>query len=152
MFRKRFFMPNPMMQVSKSENQRFSSSGALKSQNMQISLKLIRGLNHVKLTIHTKFQSLVIFNSPVTGSSILPVFALSVLYMLKESPEITYFQFHTNRVKEQLSAMKFAKIVFYASILKQIYAADIMLQLQQHCLPGTVLLLIFLSEHHVIRM
>ena len=81
MFRKRFFMPNPMMQVSKSENQRFSSSGALKSQNMQISLKLIRGLNHVKLTIHTKFQSLVIFNSPVTGSSILPVFALSVLQL-----------------------------------------------------------------------
>ena len=53
---------------------------------MQTSLKLIRGLNHVKLTIHTKFQSLVIFNSPVTGSSILPVFALSVLYLLIDGP------------------------------------------------------------------
>ena len=32
--------------------------------------------------------------------------------------------------------VKFAKIIFDTSILKQIYAADIMLQ--QHYLPGTV--------------
>ena len=45
---------------------------------MQVSMKLIPGLNYAKLTIHTKFEPLVIFSSLIAGSSILPVFALSV--------------------------------------------------------------------------
>ena len=73
MFRKRFFMPNPMMQVLKS------SSGALKSYNMQISLKFIRGLNHAKSTTCMKFQLLVTFSSLFTGSFSLSVFARGVL-------------------------------------------------------------------------
>ena len=44
---------------------------------MRISLKFIGGLNHAKSTIYRKFRRLPIFSSPFTGSSILPVFALS---------------------------------------------------------------------------
>ena len=50
---------------------------------MQISLKFIRGLNHAKSTTCMKFQLPVTFSSLFTGSSILPVFALSVLYIVQ---------------------------------------------------------------------
>ena len=80
MFRKRFFMPNPMMQVLKSENQRFSSCGALKSQNMQISSKFIQAMNHAKSITCIKFLLLVTFSSLFTGSSSLSFFARGVLY------------------------------------------------------------------------
>ena len=50
---------------------------------MQISLKFIRGINYAKSTTCIKFQLLVTFSSLFTGSSILPVFALSVLYLCR---------------------------------------------------------------------
>ena len=48
---------------------------------MQISLKLIRGINHAKSTVCMKFKLLVTFNSLFTASSSLSVFARSVLYI-----------------------------------------------------------------------
>ena len=47
---------------------------------MQISLKLIRLINHAKITVCIKFQLLVTFSSLFTGSSSLSVFPRSVLY------------------------------------------------------------------------
>ena len=58
---------------------------------MQISLKFIRGLNHAKSTTCIKFQLLVTFSSLFTGSSILPVFALSVLYQWLIRPELLIY-------------------------------------------------------------
>ena len=48
---------------------------------MQISLKLIQLINHAKITVCIKFQSLVTFSSLFTGSSSLSVFPRSVLYI-----------------------------------------------------------------------
>ena len=48
---------------------------------MQISLKLIRLINHAKRTVCIKFQLLVIFSSLLTGSSSLSVFPRGVLYL-----------------------------------------------------------------------
>ena len=48
---------------------------------MQISLKLIRLINHAKITISIKFQLLVTFSSLFTGSSSFSVFPRSVLYV-----------------------------------------------------------------------
>ncbi len=45
---------------------------------MQISLKLLRGINHAKSTVYIKFQLLVTFSSLFTASSSLSVFARSV--------------------------------------------------------------------------
>ncbi len=47
---------------------------------MQISLKLLRGINHAKSTVCIKFQLLVTFSTLFTASSSLSVFARSVLY------------------------------------------------------------------------
>jgi len=49
---------------------------------MQISLKLIRLINHAKITVCIKFQLLVTFSSLFTGSSSLSVFPRSVLYTI----------------------------------------------------------------------
>ena len=49
---------------------------------MQISLKLIWGINHANLTVCIKFQLLVTFSSLFTASSSLSVFARSVLYVI----------------------------------------------------------------------
>ena len=51
---------------------------------MQISLKLIQGINHAKSTVCIKFQLLVTFSSLFTASSSLSVFARSVLYHFGE--------------------------------------------------------------------
>ena len=48
---------------------------------MQISLKIIRSINHAKSTVCIKFQLLVTFSSLFTASSSLPVFPPSVLYI-----------------------------------------------------------------------
>ncbi len=50
---------------------------------MQISLKLIRGINKAKSTVCIKFQFLLTFSSLFTASSSLSVFGRSVLYMKK---------------------------------------------------------------------
>ena len=47
---------------------------------MQISLKLIRLINHVKITVCIKFQLLVTFSSLFTGSSSLSVFPRGVFH------------------------------------------------------------------------
>ena len=49
---------------------------------MQISLKIIRSINHAKSIVCIKFQLLVTFSSLFTASSSLPVFPPSVLYIL----------------------------------------------------------------------
>ena len=49
---------------------------------MQITLKLSRAQKHTKLTLHTKFQSRMIFSLLFIGASDLPVFARTVLYPL----------------------------------------------------------------------
>ena len=51
---------------------------------MQISLKLSRAQKHTKLTLHIKFQPLMIFSSSFIGASVLPVFARSILYPLRQ--------------------------------------------------------------------
>ena len=48
---------------------------------MQISLKVIRLINHAKITVCIKFQFPVTFSSLFTGSSSLSVFPRSVLYV-----------------------------------------------------------------------
>ena len=48
---------------------------------MQISLKLIQGINHAKSTVFIKSQLLVTFNSLFTGSSSSSVFPRGVLYI-----------------------------------------------------------------------
>ena len=48
---------------------------------MQISLKLIQGINHAKSTVCIKFPLLVTFSFLFTASSSLSVFPRSVLYM-----------------------------------------------------------------------
>ena len=52
---------------------------------MQISLKIIRSINHAKSTICIKFQLLVTSSSLFTASSSLPVFPPSVLYIRADS-------------------------------------------------------------------
>ena len=51
---------------------------------MQISLKIIRSINHAKSTICIKFQLLVTFSSLFTGSSSLSVFPRGVLYRTRK--------------------------------------------------------------------
>ena len=48
---------------------------------MQISLKIIRSINHAKSTVCIKFQLIVTSSSLFTASSSLPVFPPSVLYV-----------------------------------------------------------------------
>ena len=54
---------------------------ASKSQNMQISLKLICRLNDTELIVY-----LIIIDSYFTESSILPLVALSILYIQRSPP------------------------------------------------------------------
>ena len=49
---------------------------------MQISLKIIRSINHAKSTVCIKFQFLVTFSSLFTASSSLSVFPPSVLHVV----------------------------------------------------------------------
>ena len=65
---------------------------------MQISLKLIRLMNHAKMTVCIKFQLLVTFSSLFTGSSSLSVFPRSVLY-LNDLHSVESFDFDFVRVK-----------------------------------------------------
>ena len=65
---------------------------------MQISLKLIRSINHAKSTVYIKFQLLVTFSSLFTASSSLPVFPLSVLYLVRgveDKKKASSFRFGT---------------------------------------------------------
>ena len=59
---------------------------------MQISLKLIRLINHAKITVCIKFQLLVTFSSLFTGSSSLSVFPRSVLCRNYRAHQFQVFQ------------------------------------------------------------
>ena len=93
---------------------------------MQISLKLIWSINHAKSTVCIKFQLLVTFSSLFTASSNLPVFPLSVLYVLKIGPRDYYHcSQHIKRVQKLYQPpLDYEKEVFLDPVNRIVAATD----------------------------